>query len=67
MWNNHGCMKRKLLSPTVVVVLLIGSVGCLQRYQSANCKQRGAAYSARVETLKHEAHEKLKIGTRKML
>lgn len=46
-------------------MLLINSVGCLYRYHSAACKQRGDAYSARVETLKREAHEKLRIGTKK--
>src|SRR5438128_747853 len=60
-------MKRKPLPATVglVIVLLINSVGCLYRYRSASCKQRGAALYARWETLKREAHEKLKIGTKK--
>jgi hypothetical protein len=60
-------MKRVLPAATVglVIVLLISSVGCLYRYHSATCKQRGHAYSERVETLKREAHEKLKIGTKK--
>lgn len=60
-------MKRKLLPATVwlVIVLLISSVGCLYRYHNVACKQRGAAYSARVETLKQKAHEQLKIGTKK--
>src|ERR1017187_6107586 len=60
-------MKRELLPSAVaaVIVLLISSVGCLYRYHSAACKQRGAAYSARVDTLKREAHEKLTIGTKK--
>lgn len=60
-------MRRKLLSAHValVVVFSISSVGCLYRYHSAACKQRGAAYRARVQTLKREAHEKLKIGTKK--
>jgi hypothetical protein len=60
-------MKRKLLPVIVwlVVVPLISSVGCHYRYHSASCKQREAAYNARVETLKREAHEKVKIGTKK--
>jgi hypothetical protein len=67
MWNNDGCMKRKLLVATLglVIVLLISSLGCLYRYHSAACKQRGDAYSARVEKLRREAHETLKIGTKK--
>lgn len=47
------------------MVLLISFVGCLYRYHSAACTQRGNAYSARVEKLKREAHETLKIGTKK--
>ena len=60
-------MKRKLLPSPIatVIVLLISSIGCLYRYHSAACKQRGAAYSARVEALKQEAHEKLNIGSKK--
>ena len=60
-------MKQELRPATVglVIVLLINTVGCLYRYRSATCKQRGDAYSERVETLKRESHEKLKIGTRK--
>jgi hypothetical protein len=60
-------MKPKLLPATggLVIVLLINSVGCLYRYHSAACKQRGAAYIARVKTLKRDAREKLKVGTKK--
>ena len=60
-------MKQKLKPATVgvIIVLLVNSVGCLYRYHSAACKQRGAALDARIETLKREAHEKLKIGTKK--
>jgi hypothetical protein len=59
-----GCMKQ-----TLVPVLFLGSVlvGCggFSRYQSAACKQRGAALTARVKTLERDAHKELSIGTRK--
>jgi hypothetical protein len=60
-------MKQKLKPATVgvIIVLLVNSVGCLYRYHSAACKQRGAALDARIETLKREAHEKLKVGAKK--
>jgi hypothetical protein len=60
-------MDQKLQPATVgfVIVLLVNSVGCLYRCHSAACKHRGAALSARVETLKREAHERLKVGTKK--
>jgi hypothetical protein len=62
-----GCMKRKLLTATIalVIVRLVNAAGCLYRYHNAACKKRGDAYRARVETLTQEAHEKLKIGTKK--
>ena len=49
----------------MTVALLVTPVGCLSRHHNAACMQRGAAYGARVETLKRDAHEKLKIGTNK--
>jgi hypothetical protein len=64
MWNN-GCMNGRLLraSVSVFLVMSVSSVGYAN--QNASCKQRGAAYLARVEKLKREAHEKLKLGTKK--
>jgi hypothetical protein len=35
------------------------------RYQSTACQQRGKAYEARIETLKRDARERLRIGTPK--
>jgi hypothetical protein len=60
-------MKRGPLPATagLALVLMVNLGGCLYRYHDAACKQRGGAYSARVETLKREAHEKLKVGTKK--
>jgi|SRR5215469_10184154 len=62
---NDG-MKPGLLTMIVcfLAVLAIG-VGCLHRCQNSACKQRGAAYRARVEKLKRDAHEQLKAGTKK--
>jgi hypothetical protein len=60
-------MKRKLLPATVclVVMLPISSADCLYRYRSTACKQRGSVYSAKVEKLKRDAQEKLRVGTKK--
>jgi len=60
-------MKRGPLPATagLALVLMVNSGGCLYRYHDAACKQRGAALSASVEELKKEAHEKLKVGTKK--
>jgi hypothetical protein len=35
------------------------------RYHSTACQQRGKAYEARIETLKRDARERLRIGTPK--
>jgi hypothetical protein len=59
-----GCMK-----PTLVPVLFLGSVlvncGGFSRYQSAACKQQGAALTARLKALERAAREKLIIGASK--
>jgi hypothetical protein len=62
-------MKRKLVLAGIVLgVVILAAVLVVMsfpfyRYQSAACKQRGAAYSARVEKLKSDALERLRIGT----
>ena len=59
-------MKRRVIASIgIAVVPLMISVGCLYRHRNAACRQRGDALSARVETLQREAHNKLKIGTKK--
>jgi len=62
-------MKRKPLSASVVLIflpVLFSCQGCaFYRYHSTSCKQRGARYDARVEKLKKDAHEGLRIGTKK--
>ena len=63
-------MKPRLISASAVVLVLVTVlVSCdacvLYRYHSTACKQRGAAYVARVEKLKRDSHQNLKIGTKK--
>ena len=62
-----GCMKRWLLPASAIFVLAPALTTCfpLYRYQSATCKQRGAALDARVEKLKRDADQKLIVGTKK--
>jgi len=45
-------------------LFLGGSVQSCGDYGKAGCKQRTEAYQARVEQLRKDAHEQLKIGTR---
>jgi hypothetical protein len=50
----------------VLVAVLVSCDACvLYRYHSKGCKQRAAAYTARVEKLKKDAHQNLKIGTKR--
>src|SRR5215475_14391037 len=61
-------MKRRLSRIVVVLAFsgwLLTSSGCLYRHHNAACKQRAAALSATIETLKQQAHDALKIGTKK--
>jgi hypothetical protein len=58
-------VKYPLLIVCFIIVLLVSEVGCLYRYQNSACKQRGATYNARVEKLRRDAHDSLKIGTKK--
>lgn len=60
-------MKRRLAPASIVFLLASVLVSCFPfyRYQNAACKQRGTAFAARVEKLKQDAQEKLRIGTEK--
>src|SRR4051812_39943834 len=57
-------MRQTQMLAIVVLAFALVQTSCY-RYQSAACKQRGAAYTARVEKLRRDAHEKLIIGTKK--
>ena len=65
-------MKRRIIVGTcTLLTLAILAWGYLQfgwmfyRYHSAACKQRGQAYFMRVDKLKRDARERLRIGTPK--
>lgn len=59
-------IEQRLFSATLMCTALLSTNdGCLHRNQSAACKQRGAALESRYETLKSEAHSKIKIGMKK--
>lgn len=63
-------MKPRLISASAVILVLVTVlVSCdacvLYRCHSTACKQGGAAYVARVEKLKRNSHQNLKIGTKK--
>ena len=63
--------KRILIGTFALLTLAVVAWGYSQfgwmfyRYHSAACRQRGKAYEARIETLKGDAHERLRIGTPK--
>jgi len=55
--------KKPVFTAIVVALVCVLMTGC--RYRSTTCKQRGAAYQIRVESLEQAALEQLKIGTKK--
>src|SRR6266853_2993959 len=63
--------KRILIGTFALLTLAILAWGYSQfgwtfyRYHSTACQQRGKAYEARIETLKRDARESLRIGTSK--
>ena len=63
--------KRLLILLFAVIALAVLGFAYLQygwifyRYHSAACKERGKSYAARVEKLKRDARERLRIGTHK--
>jgi hypothetical protein len=69
LWDTESIVNRKLISAflgLLLLTMLVGCEGCLfYRYHSSACKQRGAQYAAKAEKLKRDAHESLKIGTKK--
>jgi hypothetical protein len=60
-------MKRKVLPAGAMLLLALFLANCRPffRYRTAACKQREAALSTRVETLRRDARERLRVGTRK--
>jgi hypothetical protein len=62
MWDMADT-KRAVLAAVAVAMLCGLMAGC--RYRSTACKQRGAAYQARVKGLERAAIDQLKIGTKK--
>ncbi len=54
---------RILIIPTLVLFLGSTVYSC-GRYDKAGCKQRAEAYQSRVEHLRKDAHEQLRIGTK---
>lgn len=64
-------MRRTLIGTFALLTLAVLALGYSQfgwvfyRYHSAACKERGRTYYARVEKLKRDARERLRIGTHK--
>ena len=51
------------LGTTLLVLLMIGGLSSCGGGNSAECRHRAAALNARVEEIKHKAHDTLKIGS----
>jgi membrane-anchored glycerophosphoryl diester phosphodiesterase (GDPDase) len=74
-----ACVERIKTMPKPILIVLFAIIALavlgfaylqfgwvFYRYHSAACKERGKAYAARVEKLKREAYERLRIGTQRM-
>jgi len=50
----------------VIAVVIVG-IACGSSFglKKIKCRQRGAVFARRVESVKHDANERLKIGTKK--
>jgi hypothetical protein len=56
---------RKVIA-TAAALGVLGGASCFAwKHQSDSCKERGAAFDRRVESIKQDAHEQLKIGTKR--
>jgi len=64
-------VKHKPIAALLVIVAVISAAWyaflfySLHKYETPECKQRGAALAARLDKLKQDAREDLKIGTKK--
>ena len=54
--------RRRLTIVAVLVAIVCVSWFGLRQY---NCQQRNAAFGRQIETIKHEAHAQIKVGTKK--
>lgn len=53
------------IAAAIVVVAGVGWFGMKQYRRHVDCKQRNTAFERRIESIKHDALEQLKIGTKK--
>jgi len=57
----------KGLSRNIVIAVVIVGIACGSWFglKKIKCRQRGAVFARRVKSIKHDANERLKIGTKK--
>jgi hypothetical protein len=55
----------KIIATAAALGLFAGASCFALKHRSGSCKQRDAAFDRRVESIKQDAHEQLKIGTKK--
>jgi hypothetical protein len=57
--------RRSVTVAAAIIFVGVGWFGLRQYRRHIDCQQRNAAFERRIETIKQDAHEQLKIGTRK--
>jgi hypothetical protein len=50
----------------IAAIILVFAGGSWFGLKKIRCKQRGAVFARRVESIRQDAHERLKIGTKKL-
>jgi len=56
---------RRIIATAAALGVFAGASCFALKHQSGSCKERGAVFDRRVESIKQDAYEHLKIGTKK--
>ena|ERR1043166_3814223 len=59
-------MKRTVIAISLVAAITAAYFGLKQYRSHADCKQRQARLARQIESIRHDAQEQLKVGTKKL-
>jgi hypothetical protein len=63
--QDTGIVKRSRRSIIIAAVILVIAGASWFGFKQIDCKRRNAAFARRIESIKQDAHERLKIGTKR--
>jgi hypothetical protein len=58
-------LRRSITVAAAIIVVGVGWFGLKQYRRHVDCQQRNAVFERRIESIKQDAYEQLKIGTKK--